>query len=804
MSLLAPAFLFAIPLLAIPIVLHLLRKRQRKAVPWGAMQFLVNDDHRQRSFSNIDRWLVLLARCLILLFLIGALARPLMHSEKYGYLQNETDDILIIDQSISSSRYDSQGRPYIDSLRDRAIQWVKDRPGGANIRVLTTAGRPQWLTAQSTEDANPSSLIDRINSLRPVAAQSNLSAAIRFAATADLADDESETSAARRLWVLTDGQASDWNLDSDESINAFCDELERETAVEIHVGIGGAPKDTTNLGLTPLVANGWRKSPGERLRVTAQVVNYDQQRSPPSTAIWRLGDDIVARQEVFGLNPGEAKAIETHLVLRDPGNRVVTCELQLQDSLQGDNICQAVVEVLERIPVVLLSDQPTNSGRMSDADFIAAALGQQASHSETPTKTRSKASRGATDRIFEVARRKTTELNSKLLAQYDAVILGDSAGLSRQQLGQLVDYVERGGGLWLMLGDETDVETFNSEWYADGLGVSPVPLRELTIVPTGDEDEEDPDRRIHLPSREHSTVQWLSDAAQTDLDEVLLQRFYTVFRPDASSEARVLLRTGGGSPIAVLNNQGRGRVILQTLPMHPSWSNWPLTGSFVVMADSWMRHLTEPRRNVLNVSSGSPLRMRVPAEQTAPKMQIINPSGVKSEVVSVSRDNVRECRYSKTIESGIYTIKTRNSKAGNKPRFSEYHYSVARPVRESMVASVPNTLRKRLSEASNVSVFDLGADSTRWTGAGSGGNSAEDGEDNQALKLPIWTPLLFALLAFLLVEILLASFASIRRFGRWKNQEEEDESWMDSPTLDDLDSDTPPAPIHRPTVGAES
>ena len=86
-----------------------------------------------------------------------------------------------------------------------------------------------------------------------------------------------------------------------------------------------------------------------------------------------------------------------------------------------------------------------------------------------------------------------------------------------------------------------------------------------------------------------------------------------------------------------------------------------------------------------------------------------------------------------------------------------------------------------------------------WTKGVSGGTDPASGI-SQIPKLPIWTPLLYALLIFLLVELLLSSFASIRRFGKRSIQVSDD--LILKPTLDDPDpqSGTPTLNPNRSEV----
>ena len=796
MTLLTPLFLMALPLLAIPIVLHLWRKRRRNTLPWGAMQFLINDDHRQRKFSNIDRWLVLLARCLTLLFLIAALARPLLHSQRYGRIESRTDDILVIDQSLSSSRLDDRGEPVIELIRQRAKEWVNSRPEGSTLRILTTAGRPQWLAdSRAYGGVEATILLKKLDELRSINARSDLTSAVRFAATTDLKDQDETAEAKRRVWVLTDGQASDWHLSTAEAFETFCLELERESDVEINIGIaGGAANRVANLGLSPLRANSWRKSPGERLRVTAQVVNDAKVQSPGATAIWTIAGNEISRETFGPLQPGESKILEAGAVIQEAGTRVVACQLRVNDSLVADNRSIGVVEILDRIPILLVSDTVPSPSRIGEAEFFQAALG----HHDTNDRAKSDA---ADDRIwqsvFHAARITSRDIAGQNLDKFDAIVMLDSLAISTTQMQRLTEYVHRGGGLWISLGDQTDLRSFNEDWHAGGLGLAPVVLNSLNVVhadnAVGDtiapatnqkNSELQPDQKIHPPERDHPTVQWLSDSTKTDLDEVLIHRFYAASQPDSSSNARVLLRTGGGNPISTLSSHGKGRVIIQTLPMNPTWTNWPLTGSFVVMVDSWLRHLTEPRHSALNLAPGSPLRLRIPITASVANPEVELPSGQKSIVGTKSLRDVCELRFSQTYESGLYQVrwsKPSRGKDTNNAQRNEKLFAVSRPPEESVLESLPETYLNRLDGLANTSLGSVVENPSAWLrGGGTGGGDSSG--SSHIPKLPIWTPLLYGLLLFLVVELFLSGFASIRRFGRRTTKEGEEELF--TPTLD--------------------
>src|SRR2546426_1205311 len=103
MNFLSPAFLIALPLVSIPVIIHLLSKRQQKKISWGAMRFLMQAITRKRRLWRLMDLLLLLLRTAAFLFFIFALARPLLPAAWLGG-SVPREVILVLDQSMSMMR----------------------------------------------------------------------------------------------------------------------------------------------------------------------------------------------------------------------------------------------------------------------------------------------------------------------------------------------------------------------------------------------------------------------------------------------------------------------------------------------------------------------------------------------------------------------------------------------------------------------------------------------------------------------------------------------------------------------------
>jgi hypothetical protein len=78
MNFLTPAFLFGALALALPVVLHLIRRRTRERLPFSSLLFLSPTPPRLTKRSRLEDLLLLLLRCLALALLTFGFARPFL------------------------------------------------------------------------------------------------------------------------------------------------------------------------------------------------------------------------------------------------------------------------------------------------------------------------------------------------------------------------------------------------------------------------------------------------------------------------------------------------------------------------------------------------------------------------------------------------------------------------------------------------------------------------------------------------------------------------------------------------------
>ena len=77
MNFLQPFLLYALPLVSLPIIIHLINQRRFQTMKWAAMMFLLAANRMSRGYARLRQYLIMAARMLAIAGLIFAISRPL-------------------------------------------------------------------------------------------------------------------------------------------------------------------------------------------------------------------------------------------------------------------------------------------------------------------------------------------------------------------------------------------------------------------------------------------------------------------------------------------------------------------------------------------------------------------------------------------------------------------------------------------------------------------------------------------------------------------------------------------------------
>jgi hypothetical protein len=171
MGFLTPWVLFALPLAALPLILHLMQRRDPPTLEFPAVRYLqqVAEEHQKRL--RLKHWLLLLVRTLIILFLILAAAGP------SAPLRRATSHapsalVLVLDDSPSSGAV-VNGTPRLAQLRNAARGILQQATATDALWLLTSDGVARRGSAET--------LLRALDSLQPSVRRMDLGASLTLA-----------------------------------------------------------------------------------------------------------------------------------------------------------------------------------------------------------------------------------------------------------------------------------------------------------------------------------------------------------------------------------------------------------------------------------------------------------------------------------------------------------------------------------------------------------------------------------------------------------------------------------------------
>jgi hypothetical protein len=639
MNFLSPAFLIGLPLVAVPLIIHLLSRRQQKKISWGAMRFLMQAATRKRRIWKITDLLLLLLRTAAFLFFIFALARPLMPGTWLGG-SVPREVILVLDQSMSMSRQAGSGTLFELQLQ-KAGEVLDDLKPSDSVRVLLAGETPEWLTSDSTPatQATIRRLRTQIGELKPTLGASDLIACVREAADLEAAKDKS----ARTIVVITDGQRFGWRMDERPLWAAVQARLE-QAAIPSSVSIQsvGSEEPAANLCVNGVHAPRAFGAVNQALTFTATVQNHSAQPSAATLLAWRVNDQSAGANTVPELAAGASTTLSLSHQFDAVGPFEITCHLEADDELRGDNESRLLVEIYDRLPILLA--EPLQN----DAPFVLAALGQRKS-SDGKREWRS---------VFEPTVIESAALNATDLKEFRCVVLANVRNLAPEAVAKLEAYVHNGGGVWLALGSHTEEQFFNERLYRGGLGLAPMKIG----AAIGDPNDRERFFSVRATSDAHPATALLADFQRLDLDRA---RIYRRVQLEAFSgkDVSILLQAQSGEPVVVERKLGRGRVLVQGVPLGVAWSTLPLCQAYVAMLHEWLWYLSEPSLPKRNLVVGESIIEGAATPNATAALTL--PDARKVELNAAAGASGARFQFSGTRLPGDYTLaaKSENAKA---------------------------------------------------------------------------------------------------------------------------------------------
>jgi hypothetical protein len=260
--------------------------------------------------------------------------------------------------------------------------------------------------------------------------------------------------------------------------------------------LGGYPPAHDNVGIAELRSSTRIAGKNMPVSFTAALANYSGREVEANLVVYDESSGAILHQIDFNppmpvkLPPASTKIVtfdhrftptlragEAHF--GHISARLLTPQLQPlpNDGLLEDNIRHAMVEVREKVPILLV-DGEGSKGRDENKDsfFIGKSLISVPGASFEVV---------AGDELGGGVAAKALERAD--LHKYPSIFLLNVRDLTAKQAGNLEAFVRDGGGVCFFMGPAVSSRYYNKELYKEGKGIFPVPLRETYYPPPNDE-----------------------------------------------------------------------------------------------------------------------------------------------------------------------------------------------------------------------------------------------------------------------------------------------------------------------------
>lgn len=205
MGFLQPLALIALPLIALPIVIHLINQHRHRTIPWAAMMFLMRAKRMSKGMARLRHFLILLMRVLAVAALIFVVSRPLSGGWLGSIGMSKPDATLILlDRSASMEIQDLQtGQSKRSAALQKLAELLEQGDYGTHLVLIDSA------SGQLQEVDSPKALLGL-----PTTGSSATSADIPGMLESALAYLKANQSGRVDVWICSDLSENDWDVES--------------------------------------------------------------------------------------------------------------------------------------------------------------------------------------------------------------------------------------------------------------------------------------------------------------------------------------------------------------------------------------------------------------------------------------------------------------------------------------------------------------------------------------------------------------------------------------------------------------
>ncbi len=601
----------------IPLVIHLLNRRQQKRLRFPAVRFVLISQRRVARTYNLRNWLLLAVRTLAIIFLVLLMAHPLWETGAGLSARGAPlATAIVVDNSLSMQVRD-QGVPFTEAKQAAGrILEALDEGDRAAVIATNPVGRRQ----PALKDPREAALKD-LEPLTVTAGAADFTAALRTAYGL-----LGGSGGQKALWVVTDLGLSGWDRLSLPAVGEY------EPTVPLKIVTVGSSEAAPSATITGLASRAAYVAPGLDIGMAATFTSFTADPIPEVAARLTI-DGKVRDEKQAALSPDAESTVDFRFTLDRPGAHSGHVSLHA-DGLSGNLRHYFTLHTRERLNVLLVDGDPQRALVASETFFLSRALnpgGDVANSVLLPEVILP----GAVGQVDPGA--------------YQAVILANVAALPPAFVARLAAFVEGGGGLLLSLGDRVAPQDYNRALWNNASPLLPGPLGQRRRVPL--------DRTVTVDGVDvaHPALEAFDDQRLLDsLRSATISSYFEV----SPVGGRALMRLSDGSPLLIEKTLGKGRVLLLTSTADSAWNNLPLKTGYVPLVQSLVTNMAGGGSGSIDtgITAGTVKRWSAGAVHAGKRLRVVDPKRGENDVTLEPADGKAAGSFGGNHFAGIYRV----------------------------------------------------------------------------------------------------------------------------------------------------
>jgi len=415
MTFLNSIFLSALAAVAIPLLIHFLSRRRIKIVDFSSLKFLFQMQKSKLRWLKILELLLLLIRMMILALIALAFARPTLTGQSSS-THAPASIVILLDNSFSVERLSSGGIVF-DDMKRGITDIIDLLNAGDDATIISLAGKQTQIGPYS--DFN--SLKQALASIHPKPGYPNIAEGLSSANRLL----ESSHNLNKEIYLISDLQRGPaW----EDFANIIDDRFS-------YFAVKYSNTDVENVGIVRSVFPPQLLTPSEEFAISAIMHNYDNSAANDRLVELFVDGQKIA-QTIVNIKPGADELVEFSVIPDKPGQHYGYFEIE-DDDYSIDNRLYFNFDIPEKISVMAVGDAIKdltlfrNSFEKTDLDYIDFT--------------------GV--RVAEFARQD--------ISGYDVIILNSMKSLTPNMQNSLKDFINSGGGLFVIIGENANLESYS-------------------------------------------------------------------------------------------------------------------------------------------------------------------------------------------------------------------------------------------------------------------------------------------------------------------------------------------------------